>query len=568
VNLIFQFTFYFRPAKNIFMLNVQVENALRPNFRLLYAELSLLKADQSPLFKYVPQENYFLFDKACFGTITRERYAHQCKVESKDGVPYFKKVFIKALFLLMISKNGTDFHVLLGDAILAQEDILFRHGKAPARFEDCVSSVYLDLLDVEWIEGIQSHRLSVNPLVPRYSLLHRSIPVVPEPPSELEVPIPENTEWSTVISNGLRQGYDVETCFQRYLRLQQHLIFRSASLDSTAKKMADYVKAVGNAEYVLSRSLNCFEQLRHAIDVFNNKKFYVIRNIIPVTEMDRNECKKVLKAQEHNIGNTAQELEEGRCGDRRVQSNILNVDSTTIPAISITHSVLSQLLGETELVIEDIRVLLSRRGCPLQHSHTDFSFVRIYEHDYLNPNGPIGSIKLNTGCSYSFIVALQNGAKLDFYDEDMSRQPIELNQGDMVIWMGNQFHGGSEYLRENIRLFGRLVCSAQGYDPNTFYYMGMTDDEKRELNRGHYVFTPGGRTIPHSLLSPAARARANLPAPVPVLNTPRGTRRSPAAASAIVPNPQDRSTRRNNPGGPPTPVIPPSARSTRNRINR
>jgi hypothetical protein len=86
---------------------------------------------------------------------------------------------------------------------------------------------------------------------------------------------------------------------------------------------------------------------------------------------------------------------------------------------------------------------------------------------------------LNIGCSYSFFVALQDGTSLDFYDANLKQIPIPLKKGDMIIWMGNQFHGGSEYKEENTRLFGRFVVSRQYGKPNFFYYLDATAEEKK-----------------------------------------------------------------------------------------
>jgi hypothetical protein len=329
--------------------------------------------------------------------------------------------------------------------------------------------------------------------------------------------------------------------------------------DPPEKKIADFVQSLVNAEKAVETlfSNRLFEKFKEATDLFDNRKVFIVRKIIPVIEEDITRCKTALAKEEHSIANTLQEIQTQQYTDQRVQSNVLGVDSAGIPAVAITQSLLSMLLkacsGVSHWKVKDIRVLKSNPGCGFQASHTDYKLVKILSELFSNPDDI--PINLNTGCSYSFIVALQDETKLDFYDSTFKKEVVTLYKGDMVIWMGNQFHGGSEYSTENIRIFGRLVCRAQGYIHNTFYYFAMNEAEKAELNCDQFELGDGGPTpysrgpIPQSPQQQPRNLRSSRPvaaAPVHHPNTPvRSTFGSSARGSSVgaTPPSRPRSTR-------------------------
>jgi regulator of replication initiation timing len=285
-----------------------------------------------------------------------------------------------------------------------------------------------------------------------------------------------NSTWKKEISDNLGAGQRIHICLRNYLAKVKDV----CDCDDDFVMLQNY-EFVSNQAFEMTK--RCQERINvlpdiAAEDYFRDGRVHLIRGFIPPNKTDLIYANNFIEKREKlNIANTLSEMKNDEITNKkRYQSPEMEIDELEVPIAAVAHAVLSKMLQGGPWKIEDIRVLKSEKNTARQQSHYDCNVVAVKSANYRNV---LDGLNLNTKCSYSFILALQNGTTLDCYDSNLQLHPVKLNAGDIVIWMANQLHGGSEYEESDTRLFGRFIVPEQPMGKNEFQYC-TTDTTQRE----------------------------------------------------------------------------------------
>lgn len=123
--------------------------------------------------------------------------------------------------------------------------------------------------------------------------------------------------------------------------------------------------------------------------------------------------------------------------------------------------------------LESFSFLFSSKNGTNQKPHIDYSYDVTKLLD-------LSDAFFHPEMSYSFLYALQDDTHLHFLNPSNHHEKITiyLNQGDLLLWSGQQVHFGGKYLNSNLRLFGSIRSKGLVKKENEFYWY----DTEKGLN--------------------------------------------------------------------------------------